>query len=1328
MAPSLRSSAKVPRRAARLATARIEQSSLKYKLLIRQSQWPSSGDLSSQRGVQPSNLQHATQKVPRPTGDSSTQKVPKAVGSHLENSDDDVDVPAQSSKKPKSQESPDRVLQQPVLKSDTEYSDDVDDLVQSRNAKLQKLRDTVPKKPMSKSDAEESDDVDDLAQSKKPGSQESQKVPRKTVLKSDTDDVAHPTHSKKAKLQKSCDRGPQKTVLKSDTEYSDDVDDPTHCKKVKLQKSSDRGPRKTVLKSDTENSDDVDDPTHCKKAKLQKSSDRGPRKTVLKSDTEDSDDIDDPTHSKKAKLQKSCDRGPRKTVLKSDTEDSDDVDDPTHSEEVKSKKLPDQVPRKPTLRSINRANRGMQLRQPGKVDLKRSSRLAGKLKEPQNTCLQCKHSLGETAQTSKGHRATFKPISSSSGIIQQRSSRLAGKLKEPQNTCLQSKDSLGETAQTSKVHKATFKPISSSGITPQAHEQVPAGIWHSTTMTIGLPLFRKPDGKTRNRQYKCSVKGCPHTSNDHIGFWLFSLPDEEDEASLHSAWLQSVPIDLDINRPLSPRVCFKHFDVKKDFVSVCKRMVGLKPTAVPSKVPRKGHQSQSMTAAEATQKLEFTIDTDVGRGSQTTTATDRGNELESTTVVAMNHESRPTTGAGKGQESEPVSIVGTAQESQTMTAASMDSESQCTSAITSPPELASDSNSKSAAESWPTLQASPAQLTGENSGAGQLKKDDVCASPVSGSTESTEAAKHCPTVITESLLQTEDTNTGTCEPLASDSDSKKCGSTESTEAAKHCPTVVTESLLQTEDTNTGTCEPLASDSDLKKCGSTESTEAAKHCPTVVTESLLQTEDTNTGTCEPLASDSDSKKCGSTESTEAAKHCPTVVTESLLQTEGTNTGTCEPLASDSDSEKCGSTESTKAAKHCPTVVTESLLQTEDTNTGTCEPLASDSDSEKCGSTESTKAAKHCPTIVTESLLQTEGPNTGTCEPLVSDSDSEKCALESVPMQATNGSKPEEQKRDGACSLASHGPVDDAGSTTASHCASPEGNRDSDVDSNVCGLPKCVPKKMCDALTQPVLVTDNETQDAMLSKLQIDLEAPPQVSKDAVASSVSVQMCSTNKRADASNDRMDKEGMKITTERHNLDPQHVKSDHKSDASITAIRTAAKVHPTLDAPTKPLLRKEVTVSNVAMLSRGPSNLVHSINSEMKRNEQDGICKSRLPNFFSQSYGSDRRDDRHVSSHAFNLPVVKAAVDAKSWPNVSEEPSASCSAIVRHRPDFPGGSSTDEAEKSKPTNPATASHLFDPSQGRYVLKKEVLQDGDELGMSAVLCTVVWVPKGGAN
>ncbi|XP_049511947.1 uncharacterized protein LOC119463412 isoform X10 [Dermacentor silvarum] len=1242
MAPSLRSSAKVPRRAARLATARIEQSSLKYKLLIRQSQWPSSGDLSSQRGVQPSNLQHATQKVPRPTGDSSTQKVPKAVGSHLENSDDDVDVPAQSSKKPKSQESPDRVLQQPVLKSDTEYSDDVDDLVQSRNAKLQKLRDTVPKKPMSKSDAEESDDVDDLAQSKKPGSQESQKVPRKTVLKSDTDDVAHPTHSKKAKLQKSCDRGPQKTVLKSDTEYSDDVDDPTHCKKVKLQKSSDRGPRKTVLKSDTENSDDVDDPTHCKKAKLQKSSDRGPRKTVLKSDTEDSDDIDDPTHSKKAKLQKSCDRGPRKTVLKSDTEDSDDVDDPTHSEEVKSKKLPDQVPRKPTLRSINRANRGMQLRQPGKVDLKRSSRLAGKLKEPQNTCLQCKHSLGETAQTSKGHRATFKPISSSSGIIQQRSSRLAGKLKEPQNTCLQSKDSLGETAQTSKVHKATFKPISSSGITPQAHEQVPAGIWHSTTMTIGLPLFRKPDGKTRNRQYKCSVKGCPHTSNDHIGFWLFSLPDEEDEASLHSAWLQSVPIDLDINRPLSPRVCFKHFDVKKDFVSVCKRMVGLKPTAVPSKVPRKGHQSQSMTAAEATQKLEFTIDTDVGRGSQTTTATDRGNELESTTVVAMNHESRPTTGAGKGQESEPVSIVGTAQESQTMTAASMDSESQCTSAITSPPELASDSNSKSAAESWPTLQASPAQLTGENSGAGQLKKDDVCASPVSGSTESTEAAKHCPTVITESLLQTEDTNTGACEPLASGSDSKKCGSTESTEAAKHCPTVVTESLLQTEDTNTGTCEPLASDS--------------------------------------------------------------------------------------DSEKCGSTESTKAAKHCPTVVTESLLQTEDTNTGTCEPLASDSDSEKCGSTESTKAAKHCPTIVTESLLQTEGPNTGTCEPLVSDSDSEKCALESVPMQATNGSKPEEQKRDGACSLASHGPVDDAGSTTASHCASPEGNRDSDVDSNVCGLPKCVPKKMCDALTQPVLVTDNETQDAMLSKLQIDLEAPPQVSKDAVASSVSVQMCSTNKRADASNDRMDKEGMKITTERHNLDPQHVKSDHKSDASITAIRTAAKVHPTLDAPTKPLLRKEVTVSNVAMLSRGPSNLVHSINSEMKRNEQDGICKSRLPNFFSQSYGSDRRDDRHVSSHAFNLPVVKAAVDAKSWPNVSEEPSASCSAIVRHRPDFPGGSSTDEAEKSKPTNPATASHLFDPSQGRYVLKKEVLQDGDELGMSAVLCTVVWVPKGGAN
>ncbi|XP_049511680.1 uncharacterized protein LOC125940050 [Dermacentor silvarum] len=96
-----RSSAKAPRRAARLATARIEQSSLKYKLLFRHSQWPSSRDLSSQRGVsQPSNLQHATQKVPRLTGD-------------------DVDVPAQSSNRLKSLESPGRVPRQPVLKSDT---------------------------------------------------------------------------------------------------------------------------------------------------------------------------------------------------------------------------------------------------------------------------------------------------------------------------------------------------------------------------------------------------------------------------------------------------------------------------------------------------------------------------------------------------------------------------------------------------------------------------------------------------------------------------------------------------------------------------------------------------------------------------------------------------------------------------------------------------------------------------------------------------------------------------------------------------------------------------------------------------------------------------------------------------------------------------------------------------------------------------------------------------------------------------------------------------------------------------------------------------------
>ncbi|XP_049511671.1 uncharacterized protein LOC119464985 isoform X4 [Dermacentor silvarum] len=418
--------AKAPRRAAQLATARIEQSSLKYKLLLRHSQWPSSGDLSSQRVVsQPSNLQHVMQKVPRLAGD-------------------DADVPAQSSKRLKSQESPDRVPRQPVLKSDTEDCDDVDNLTQSKKAKLQKSHDKVPRKPM--------------------------------------------------------------------------------------------------LMSDTEDSDNLDNPTHSKKTQLQKSHDKGPRKLMLKSDTKDSDDVDNLAQSKKAKLQKSCDKVPRKPMLMSDSEESDDVDDPTHSKKVKSEESSDQVSRKPTLGSINRSNCDMQLRHPGKVELKSSSWLAANLKERQNAFQKCEDSPGETAQTSKGDKATFKPISSCSSITQQ-----AGRQSE-----------------------------------------VPAGTWHHTMALAKQVPYRKPDCKTTNSQYKCSVTGCPHANfMDCVGLWLFPIPDKKEEASLHSAWLQSVPVDFNVNRPLSPRVCFKHFDVEKDFVSFCKRLVGLQSWAVPSKVPPK---------------------------------------------------------------------------------------------------------------------------------------------------------------------------------------------------------------------------------------------------------------------------------------------------------------------------------------------------------------------------------------------------------------------------------------------------------------------------------------------------------------------------------------------------------------------------------------------------------------------------------------------------------------------------------------------------------------------------------------------------------------------
>ncbi|KAK8784922.1 hypothetical protein V5799_008717 [Amblyomma americanum] len=84
-----------------------------------------------------------------------------------------------------------------------------------------------------------------------------------------------------------------------------------------------------------------------------------------------------------------------------------------------------------------------------------------------------------------------------------------------------------------------------------------------------------------DRSYYCCVEGCVSgTTSDKDGLWLFAMPEKE---QLMSAWDERLPIDYERNRPLSPRICFRHFD-KSNFVRRQQRLLGLKQDALPVKV------------------------------------------------------------------------------------------------------------------------------------------------------------------------------------------------------------------------------------------------------------------------------------------------------------------------------------------------------------------------------------------------------------------------------------------------------------------------------------------------------------------------------------------------------------------------------------------------------------------------------------------------------------------------------------------------------------------------------------------------------------------------
>lgn len=85
---------------------------------------------------------------------------------------------------------------------------------------------------------------------------------------------------------------------------------------------------------------------------------------------------------------------------------------------------------------------------------------------------------------------------------------------------------------------------------------------------------------TPGEKYICCVTGCSSGSLSNVdGLWLYPLPEDKE---LLETWNREVkPIDLDANRPRSPRICFRHFDTTS-FVRRQQRLLGLKKGAVPS--------------------------------------------------------------------------------------------------------------------------------------------------------------------------------------------------------------------------------------------------------------------------------------------------------------------------------------------------------------------------------------------------------------------------------------------------------------------------------------------------------------------------------------------------------------------------------------------------------------------------------------------------------------------------------------------------------------------------------------------------------------------------
>ncbi|KAL1425221.1 hypothetical protein MTO96_019374 [Rhipicephalus appendiculatus] len=426
---------------------------------------------------------------------------------------------------------------------------------------------------------------------------------------------------------------------------------------------------------------------------------------------------------------------------------------------------------------------------------------------------------------------------------------------------------------------------------------------------------------------------------------------------------------------------------------------------------------------------------------------------------------------------------------------------------------------------------------------------------------------------------------------------------------------------------------------------------------------------------------------------------------------------------------------EAAEYCPAVSTEPIRETDNRNTATSKDLTSNSPSEKCISKSASMQAASVSDMLAEktvSCLATDGDLDNADEITFI-----ACVgpEETVSCLATDGDvdsadeitviawvRPEET----VSSLATDGDLDNADEITFIACVGPESSCDSDADGNLCKQVISVPDEALVPFTRNVSMANEEVSGTMFNKsLELDLQTLPQASEDAVTSSAAAHIYSTNELTDNNTVGRVKQGISASIERDNPFVHHI-SSRRSNASICSIRRAVERPTASSIQTQALLPRKVAVSSATGLRHSLGNLATSKRHAIERNERDSICKRGLPSISPQSCSSAQKRGRHVSSCVVSTPVAKAATGKNSRPTVSTNTSGSRfePTWTGHR-DMPGRSSA--LVNTESTKCYAARHLFNPSQGRYIVKKEVLQDEDGLDTGAVLCTVAWAPSGGA-